>query len=70
MIEKITLIAIFGMMIYLWNRFVIAMIVKIVVQASSSNRTLKTNQTLIVRGAQGFFWTAFIVISYSQLFGQ
>jgi hypothetical protein len=70
MIEKITLIAIFGAMIYLWNRFVIPIMIKRFVQANSSNKTLKTNQDSIIRGAQGFFWAAFILISYNQLFGQ
>ena len=68
MILKLLFIALFGVVIYFWNRFVIPMMIKRVVKMNSSNSGLKSNEETMTKGFQGFFWVAFVWIAINQLF--
>lgn len=68
MIETTLFILLFGVLIYFWNLYVIPIMIARVVLVNPTNHWLKTNQDMIVRGFQGFFWTAYILIAYNNLF--
>ncbi len=68
MLFKILFIALFGAVVYFWNRFIIPMMIKQMVHMNPSNSGLKTNEETLIKGFQGFFWVAFIWIAFNQLF--
>ena len=67
MIEKILFIGLFGLLIYFWNLYVIPMMIARVVLMNSANHRLKANKDAIIKGFQGFFWAAFVLLSYNNV---
>ena len=64
---KITFILFVGIIIYLWNKYVVTRLINKVVQKNSNNNWLADKQNLITKGFKSFYWTAYIMLIISFL---
>jgi len=68
-LEEIVSVIFFGIFIYFWNRYAVPMLIHRVTQANSANNWLVRNEQLIIKGFQGFYWSAFIFIGINYILG-
>jgi len=66
-LKDIIFIALFGIGVFLWNKYVITRAVKKVVQKNENNNWLADNQNIIIKGFQTFYWIGFIMLIISFL---
>ena len=64
---KITFILFIGIVIFIWNKYVVANLIHKVIKKNPDNNWLAEKQTKITKGFQLFYWTGYIMFIISTL---
>ena len=56
MLNDIIHLLLFGLLVFVWNKYIVPNLVKMVVRINSGNKWLERNQNNITKGFQGFYW--------------
>ena len=61
-LEELPHLILFGILIFFWNKYIVATLVKKVVQLNPDNDWLAENQHIFIKGFQTFYWASYIMI--------
>lgn len=66
-LNKVTFVVFVGILIFIWNKYVIPFMIRKVVELNSNNSWLKRNEEILIKGYQGFFWVGFGMIILTMI---
>jgi hypothetical protein len=68
MLSNIAVVLFFGVIVFLWNKFVVEFIVHLVLKKNPNNRWLLRNKEVILSFSKSFYWFGFFIIAVGILF--
>ncbi len=67
-LANIAVILFFGVIVFLWNKYVVEFMVNFVVKRNPQNGWLLKNREIIKKIFKGFYWFGFFIIAIGILF--
>ena len=59
-LKKLTILLLFGIGIYIWNKYVVATLIKKVIKANSDEKWMTVIEPTLIKCFQSFYWLCYI----------